>query len=85
MACEAGVQIAVETHSDHFINGIRTTVKSGRIASEKISIYYLSRDTQNSEHAIDVEKVIISSDGKFSHWPPGFFDELDKSLDVLIS
>lgn len=31
----AGVQVIVETHSDHVLNGIRIAVKKGELASEK--------------------------------------------------
>jgi predicted ATPase len=84
LACQAGVQIVVETHSDHFLNGIRTSVKANGIDPDKVSIYFLSRDIESTEHAIEIEQVSIGADGKVSHWPSGFFDEWDKSLDALI-
>ena len=35
LAAEAGVQVVVETHSDHILNGIRVAAKLGEIGAEK--------------------------------------------------
>lgn len=84
LAAQNGVQIIVETHSDHFLNGIRTSVKKKYIDAENVIIYYLSRNKENSEHCADVEKVEIDTQGRISTWPSGFFDEWDKSLTTLL-
>jgi predicted ATPase len=84
IAAENDVQIIVETHSDHFLNGIRMSVKSGLIDSDNVCAYFLSRDIDNSEHSALVEKVRIEDSGRINYWPKGFFDEWEKTLNVLI-
>lgn len=79
-----GVQIIVETHSDHFLNGVRLSVKSKIIDSEDVSVFFLSRDIDHSEHAVQIDKVSIDSSGRIKYWPEGFFDEWEKSLNELI-
>lgn len=84
LASQNGVQVLVETHSDHFLNGIRTSVKNNCIESDNVCIYYLYRDENSSEHSARVEEIRVEPSGRISHWPPGFFDEWDKSLNSLI-
>jgi predicted ATPase len=84
IASENEVQIIVETHSDHFLNGVRTSVKSTDINASNVCIYYLYRDEENPEHCASYEEVRIEDTGRMSHWPSGFFDEWDKSLTTLI-
>lgn len=84
IASQSGVQIIIETHSDHFLNGIRTSVKDNFITPDNVSIYFLSRNLNNKEHCANIDPVYIDEMGRIDHWPDGFFDEWDKSLDALI-
>ena len=84
LASENGVQVAIETHSDHIINGIRAAVKNKDLTSENVVVYFLSRDMTSVEHCTNVEKIEINQNGKIDHWPEGFFDEWDKSLNILL-
>ena len=84
IASENNVQIIIETHSDHIINGVRGSVKNEKIKSENVLIYFLSRDLSSSEHCVDIEKIEIDEKGRIDSWPEGFFDEWDKSLSVLL-
>lgn len=43
-AVRRGVQVIVETHSDHIINGIRVAVKQGAVDSEAVRILFFRRD-----------------------------------------
>ncbi|MEZ8224941.1 DUF3696 domain-containing protein [Vibrio splendidus] len=84
IAANNGVQILAETHSDHIINGIRASVKNKLISNDDIATHFLSRDLDSSEHSVDVELVDIDELGRIDNWPKGFFDEWDKSLDILL-
>lgn len=84
IASENNVQIIIETHSDHIINGVRGSVKNEKIKSENVLIYFLSRDLTSSEHCVDIEKIEIDKKGRIDSWPEGFFDEWDKSLSILL-
>lgn len=84
LVSENGVQVAIETHSDHIINGIRAAVKNKDLASDNVIIYFLSRDLDSVEHCTNVEKIEINQNGKIDYWPEGFFDEWDKSLNILL-
>ncbi|MFT6443369.1 MAG: putative ATPase [Salibacteraceae bacterium] len=84
IASQNNVQIIIETHSDHILNGVRSAVKNNNISTDNVLIYFLSRDLSSSEHSVDVEKIEIDSNGRIDSWPAGFFDEWDKSLNILL-
>ena len=84
LAAHHGVQIIVETHSDHFLNGVRISIRKNEASSKDVALYYLSRDKDSAEHNVNIETILIDSDGKIDHWPKGFFDEWDNSLDELL-
>lgn len=84
LAASAGVQLILETHSDHFLNGIRVSARNGNILPDDICLYYLSRFQAEANHASLVQCPKIDSDGRINIWPEGFFDEWDKSLEQLL-
>lgn len=78
----AGVQIIVETHSDHVLNGIRIAVKEGIIPNTDVGLNFFKRSESSSQptHA----QPELSPNGRLSEWPDGFFDQWDKSLDRIL-
>lgn len=82
IAAHNGVQIIVETHSDHFLNGLRVATKNKIIMPEESQIYYCYKD--NGELNTSVQSINIDAEGKLSDWPSGFFDEWDNQLDKLL-
>ena len=77
-----GVQIIVETHSDHVLNGIRVAAKRAEIPNESVAVHFFSRDVESGESSIT--SPILHANGRFSDWPDGFFDEWSKALDELL-
>lgn len=77
-----GVQILLETHSDHILNGIRLAVKNNLIANTNVSLCHFVRDTGTGDSYI--QNPMILPDGELSSWPEGFFDEWEKSLEALL-
>lgn len=73
----AGVQVVVETHSDHILNGIRRFVKSGRIQPEQVAIHFFR---PNSSDKAQVVSPQIDASGNIDTWPDGFFDQFDKDM-----
>lgn len=82
IAASCGVQIVVETHSDHFLNGLRVATKNEIFKPENSQVYYFRKDSDELETKID--KLNIDQNGKIDHWPIGFFDEWDNQLDKLL-
>ena len=84
-AADVGIQVLVETHSDHVLNGIRVAVKRGLTNPEDIAIHFFQRPADDSESSgIEVASPQIDSDGRLDSWPENFFDEYGKSLRNLL-
>ena len=79
-ASMAGVQIIAETHSDHFMDGVRIAVRDGLIPPEQTAFHYFER--------VDGKTVLsspqIDADGRLSSWPAGFFDQHDENMARLL-
>ena len=84
IACCAtdGVQIILETHSDHVLNGIRLAVKEKKVTKDDVVIHYFTRAVETGD--VFVQSPAILENGGLSNWPEGFFDQWDKSIDALI-
>jgi predicted ATPase len=77
-----GVQIIVETHSDHLLNGIRVANKQGFIKADDVSTHFFTRNVESG--VSEVETPFLLSGGRMSDWPVGFFDEWNNALDELL-
>ncbi|ASP46308.1 AAA family ATPase [Cognaticolwellia beringensis] len=73
MAASHGVQIVLETHSDHLMDGIRLACKEKLISNDDVIFHYLSKE--NSESETKIQTPSIDENGKLSFWPNGFFDQ----------
>lgn len=86
-AAQGGVQIIVETHSDHVLNGIRLSAKRNILNPEKVKLFYFERQIkqEKGEYLMlpIVQKPVLQKDGRLSFWPDGFFDEWDKAIDEM--
>jgi predicted ATPase len=89
LAAEAGVQIIVETHSDHIINGILVQSKKFEksngekgISKENLKIYYFERD--EAEHKTKSTEIKVIEGGRTENRVTGFFDQIGKDLRELI-
>ncbi len=80
-AARAGVQVFAETHSDHFMDGVRIAVRDGLIDTEDAAFHYFEREGNKSI----VTSLKADSDGRLAHWPTGFFDQHEENLTKLIS
>ena len=83
-AAEQDVQLFIETHSDHVLNGVRVATKQQLISPEKVGIFFFERYLETDEHCTDIIQPIIDENGRINKWPPGFFDEWGNQLDELL-
>lgn len=77
-----GVQIIVETHSDHLLNGIRLAAKQALISAEQVAMHFFTRSYETGDASVESPQLLAN--GRLSTWPDGFFDQWDKSLDALL-
>lgn len=69
----AGIQVVLETHSDHVLNGIRRAVRGGEPVPDDVAINFFGP-------AGKVSRPRIYADGGIDPWPSGFFDQSEKDL-----
>jgi len=77
----AGVQMLVESHSDHVLNGIRLAVKRGVVPHSDVAIHFFGGSDSEGNHG--VISPSIDSQGTIDKWPEGFFDQGESDLAVL--
>jgi predicted ATPase len=78
------VQIIVETHSDHILNGIRVAVKEGEIDKDKVAIFYYDKVVEASEQHSKIIDIQIDKNGELSEYPKNMLDEWSNQLFKLI-
>ena len=77
----AGVQVLVETHSDHVLNGIRRAVKNRTLLPDDVSLHFFRPRRSDQEDTLpQVQSPIVDADGNIDAWPEGFFDQFDKDM-----
>ena len=79
-AARAGIQVVVETHSDHVLNGVRRAVKACRLSSEQVAIHFFRPP---SNEATQVLSPTLDDSGNIDDWPEGFFDQFDKDANYF--
>ncbi|WP_341326857.1 DUF3696 domain-containing protein [Methylotuvimicrobium sp. KM2] len=76
----AGIQVIVETHSDHVLNGIRRAVKACRIQPEQVAVHFFR---PSSAEIAQVVSPQMDGNGNIDSWPDGFFDQFDKDMNFF--
>jgi predicted ATPase len=77
---QTGVQVFIESHSDHVLNALRVAVLDQIITADDLNILYFDRDVELKVHQIPVKQ-----DGSIEYWPTGFFDQTDKDFERLFA
>lgn len=75
---KTGVQVFIETHSDHILNAVRIAVLQQKLTPEETNILYFENN-----HKKFVHKIPIQEDGRIEEWPEGFFDQMNNDLSIL--
>ncbi len=79
----SGVQVILETHSDHVLNGIRLAVARQKIEHNNVAINFFSTTEHNGKHVHLVTAPKIDVNGNLSEWPSGFFDQFERDISAL--
>lgn len=68
-----GVQVIVETHSDHILNGVRRAIGEYRYLSRENALVHFFGSLE--EDTPEIQMLEFTDVGGVSHWPKGFFDQ----------
>ncbi|OPX42077.1 hypothetical protein CLHUN_40760 [Ruminiclostridium hungatei] len=75
------VQVVIETHSEHVINGIRRYALKNNLLPDDICINYFSINKETHKH--EVSRLLLNDRMDILKWPDGFFDQEAKDLKEL--
>lgn len=78
------VQIIIETHSDHILNGIRVAIKEATIDKNKVIAFYFKKVVDTTEQYSQISDIEIDKNGTLSDYPEGLLDEWSNQLSKLI-
>lgn len=76
------LQLIIETHSDHIINTCLVEVKRKNIGPDSVSLLFFGK--REYDDLCEVHRLDITDQGKVKDAPVDFFDQIDKSLEVLV-
>ncbi len=77
----AGIQVVLETHSDHVFNGIRKAIVKKEIAHTDVAVHFFQLD----ENLLSKNTVIMLNEhGRVMTHPKGLFDQFDDDLDQIL-
>lgn len=79
----SGVQVIVETHSEHVLNGIRIAALKNAMKPEDISINFFSIRACGAEAKHKVENIPLNDRMDLEAWPEGFLDQEEEDLKTL--
>jgi predicted ATPase len=80
-AANAGVQVILETHSDHVFNGIRKSIVKKEIANTDVAVHFFQLD----ENSLSKNTLIdINEHGRVMTHAKGLFDQFDDDLDQIL-
>ncbi|MDE6279188.1 MAG: AAA family ATPase [Paramuribaculum sp.] len=80
-ACAGGVQVILETHSDHIVNGALVNLKLKVLKPGDLMIYFFDRET--TSRPVRILPLKIGRDCRLKKTPPRFFSQMNRDLDIL--
>lgn len=77
----AGIQVVLETHSDHVFNGVRKAIVKKQISNNDIAVHFF----QLNEDALANNTIIkLNEHGRIMTPQKGLFDQFDDDLDQIL-
>lgn len=77
MVAASGVQVIIETHSEHIVNGFRKAILNENILLEKEN---LKINFFNVETKCSIQEIEINEMAEIKSWPKGFLDQEEEDL-----
>lgn len=77
----SGVQVVVETHSEHVINGIRISSMNGTISAKDIAVNFFKK---NETGQAIIQSIGVNDAGDLTAYPKGFFDQEQRDFAEIV-
>ena len=79
LAAINGVQIVLETHSEHIVDGCRIQIAKEKQCENMKILFFEKRDNKSV-----CKDINIQDNGELDEWPEGFFDQKRADLRELL-
>lgn len=73
LVASSEVNVIIETHSDHILNGIQISTAKSEIKPDLVNIIFFEQKIGKMQP--EVSKISLNEIGELSRWPKGFFDQ----------
>lgn len=80
----AGIQVILETHSDHVVDGIRRASVDGIIDPKDTLVNFHSVSLGNGMQIIKVNPMNIDDNGEIDYWPDGFMSQKSNDMSEIL-
>lgn len=81
LCAQVGTQFVIETHSDHFFDGVRIFCKKNKGFAEHVNPYWLELDENRCTKVLSPH---IDDNGRLDKWPEGMFDQFEVNAEELL-
>lgn len=75
------LQVLLETHSEHVINGIRIATLENTLSSDRVIVNFFNRDQDNKTV---IKEINVTKTGDLTSYPKGFFDQEQKDISTIV-
>ena len=66
-----GVQLLVESHSEHLLRRLQRRIAEGEVSHEDVALYFVETHRGQSE----IHKLMVDTYGNITNWPRDFFGD----------
>jgi len=84
LVAQNDVQLVIETHSDHIVNGIRVGIKEKPVLEGRSILFYFEKVVTNNEQYSKITNIEIDKNGTLSEYPTNLLDEWSNQLSQLL-
>lgn len=84
LVAQNDIQVIIETHSDHIINGIRVGVKDKPELKDRTVVFYFEKLVTDTEQYSKISNIAIDANGEMSEYPPNLLEEWSNQLLKLL-
>lgn len=78
------IQVIVETHSDHIVNGIRVGIKENVELINRTILFYFEKVFDQMEQYSKITNIEFDKNGELSEYPPNLLEEWSNQLFKLL-
>ena len=82
LIAKSDVQVMVETHSDHIVNGVLVRLNEGTLVKDDVAMYFFDLEPDYEGNYIPIN-LKPTQDGRLEGAPEEFFNQIDIDMQAL--